>query len=295
MRHCVAVWLFCFLASILAFGQDVPRAEVFVGYSYINADTNGLSSRLNMNGADVSFVANFNQWAGAERNFSTYYKHLNIGGTGVSVRDFNIVFGPRLRYKWASVHALAGLDDFGGSALGGSSTNGAFGAAIGGGVVFKISRRIGLEGGGDYLVTRHNLLLGSAVTQNHVRAIAGVVFTFGSVGASVEQVAQSTPAPARSQRIAPRAAGAGVSIPALGIRAVAGDSQGATIASEESNGVAALAGFREGDVINSVDGMPVKSPAKLAAALSELASGAKVRLGRMVHGEWQTETVIILP
>jgi hypothetical protein len=295
MRHSVAVWLFCFLASILAFGQDVPRAEVFVGYSYINADTNGLTSRLNMNGADVSFVANFNQWAGAETNFSTYYKHLNLGGTGVSVRDFNIAFGPRLHYKWAFVHALAGLDDFGGSALGLSSTNGAFGAAIGGGVVFKITRRIGLEGGGDYLVTRHNLLLGSAVTQNHVRAIAGVVFTFGSVGASAEQVPQATPAPVGSQRIAPRAAGAGMSIPALGIRAVPESSQGAMIASEEPNGIAALAGLHAGDVINSVDGKPVKSPAELAAALSELPSGAKVRLGFMIHGEWQTGAVIILP
>jgi hypothetical protein len=179
MRQCFIVSLLCIVAG-LASAQDVPRGEIFAGYSYINADTSGLTSRLDMNGADFSFVENFNQRGGIETNFSTYYKYLNIGGTGVSLRDFNILFGPRLHYKWAFVHALVGLDDFGGSALGGSSTNGAFGAAIGGGAVFKITKRIGLEGGGDYLVTRHNLLGGSAITQNHGRAIAGIVFTFGS-------------------------------------------------------------------------------------------------------------------
>jgi hypothetical protein len=292
MRYACAFLLLCGLV----FAQDVPRTEIFFGYSYLNVDTNGLTSRLNTNGADISFVANLSQWAGAETNFSAYYKRLTIDGVGVSLRDYNIVFGPRLHYKWAFAHALAGLDDVGGSALGGSSTNGAFGAAVGGGAIFKVTKRIGLEGGGDYLVTRHNLLGGSAVTQNHVRAIAGIVFTFGSMGASAEQVPEPNPAPARSPRPMPtqRTTGAGMKISALGIMAQAARN-GVEITEVAPNGLAALAGMHSGDVINTVDGKPINTPMELAAELSSRASGDKVQLGYSLHGQWQTETIIVLP
>jgi hypothetical protein len=294
MRHLLAVFLLCGLA----FAQDVPRAEIFAGYSYINADTNGLTSRLNMNGAEVSFVANLNRWAGAETNFSTYFKRLSVAGVGVSLHDYNVVFGPRLHYKWAFAHALVGLDDFGGSALGGSTTNGAVGGAVGGGAIFKITKSIGLEGGGDYLFTRHNLLGGSAITQNHVRAFAGIVFTFGSVGVLAEQAPQSVPvpAPARSPRPAPapRPTGAGMKIDALGIIVTLGRSQGAEITEVAPNGIAALAGLHPGDVINTVDGKLVKSPMELAAELSNRAAGDKVRLGYSLRGQWQAETVVLL-
>lgn len=296
MRRFAAVWLFCSLVPMLAFAQDAPRAEVFAGYSYINADTSGLTSRLNMNGADFSFVENFNQRGGIETNFSTYYKYLNVGGTGVSLRDFNIMFGPRLHYKWAFVHALAGLDDFGGSALGGSSTNGAFGAAIGGGAVFKITRRIGLEGGGDYLLTRHNLLGGSAITQNHGRAIAGIVFTFGRVSAYTEQAPEPRATTARLPHTSmPRATSAGMKVAALGIMVRVGRSDGAEITEVAPNGVAALAGLHSGDIVNAVNGKRIKTPMDLAAELSGMASGQKVRLGYLIGGQWQTETIIVLP
>jgi len=296
MRYICAVALLCGLA----FAQDVPRAEIFLGYSYINADTSGLTSRLNMNGADVSFVANVNRWAGAETNFSTYYKKLNESGVQVSLRDFNILFGPRLHYKWAFAHALVGLDDFGGSALGGSSTNGAVGGAVGGGAIFKISNHVGLEGGGDYLFTRHNLVGGSALTQNHVRAVAGLVFTFGGSATSAERVTPPAPGPVYTplsrppQRPTPHATGAGIRIDALGIMVTLGRNAGAEITDEAPNGIATLAGLHPGDVINAVDGKLVKTPMELAAELANVPAGSKVRLGYLMHGAWQTETVVLL-
>jgi hypothetical protein len=293
MRHCSVFSLLC-IFSLSLFAQDVPRGELFVGYSYINADTSGLTSRLNINGGDISFTANFSQWAGAETNFSAYFRQLNFAGIGLHIHDYNIFFGPRVHYKWVFAHALAGLDDFGGSALGGSTTNGAFGSAIGGGATFKITKRIGIEGGGDYVITRHNLLGGSAITQNHVRAIAGVVFTFGRIGATAEQASEPSATPAYPTPTR-RAIGAGMKVAALGIMVQMGRTDGAEVTDVAPNGVAALAGMHPGDVINAVDGKPIKTPMELVAELSNRASGDKVRIGYSLHGQWQTETVIVLP
>jgi len=58
--------------------------------------------------------------------------------------------------------------------------------------------------------------------------------------------------------------------------------------------VAALAGLHVGDVINAVDGKPVHTPMELAAELENRPTGDKVRLGYMLHGAWQTETVVLL-
>jgi S1-C subfamily serine protease len=81
---------------------------------------------------------------------------------------------------------------------------------------------------------------------------------------------------------------------ALGVVVTLGRNQGAEITSEAPNGVAALAGLHVGDVINAVDGKPVKTPMELAAELANRPTGDKVRLGYMLHGAWQTEAVIVL-
>jgi PDZ domain-containing secreted protein len=47
-------------------------------------------------------------------------------------------------------------------------------------------------------------------------------------------------------------------------------------------------------VINAVDGKRVKTPMELAVELSNRAAGDKVRLGYLLHGQWQSETVVIL-
>lgn len=51
MRHvCALMFLTAF--SGLAFGQD-SRADLFAGYSYVNIDTNGITSRQSGNGWEV--------------------------------------------------------------------------------------------------------------------------------------------------------------------------------------------------------------------------------------------------
>lgn len=47
-------------------------------------------------------------------------------------------------------------------------------------------------------------------------------------------------------------------------------------------------GMELGDIINSVDDRDVKSPEELAAASSNLSRGAKVKIGYLRRGWWQT-------
>ncbi len=63
--------LFCLFAfGTAAFAQDYPRAEVFGGYSFANIDTNGLTSRQNLNGWEADVSGNFNKWYAAEFDVS---------------------------------------------------------------------------------------------------------------------------------------------------------------------------------------------------------------------------------
>jgi S1-C subfamily serine protease len=50
----------------------------------------------------------------------------------------------------------------------------------------------------------------------------------------------------------------------------------------------------EGDTINFVDGKPVRTPMELAAELADHATGDRVKLGFLIRGQWQSETVILL-
>jgi hypothetical protein len=195
MRHICVFLLCCFAIPVFA-QQDTPSVETFVGYSYMNADV-GLG-RHNVNGGNFSFVANLNHWAGLEANFSAYNKtvsqhqfiQISLLGGPINIPitlqgqflDFATVFGPRLRYKWAFVHTLFGVDDFSGSGVFGMNTS--FAGALGGGALFKFSRHVGLEGSADYTFSHHNLsaIFGSPFTQNNLRVNAGIVFTFGHVG-----------------------------------------------------------------------------------------------------------------
>ncbi len=284
------VFLFCLVVSGFVFGQD-SRADLFGGYSYLNIDTNGLSSRQSANGWEASISGNFNKWFAVEGEVSGYYKtysinleNLELGTLDVKVTDYSYAAGPRINFRPIFVHALFGGDHLTGSASGVSLSQDGAAGLLGGGVQWKVSGPWSVRASADYVFTRHNIFGGPSVTQNNVRASIGIVYSFGRR----EHVNTS------SRQSAPAVASDGMKISSLGVMVEIGRNPGAEITDEAPNGIAALAGIHVGDVINSVDGKSVRTPVELAAELANHAAGDKIKLGFLIHGQWQTEAVLLL-
>jgi len=298
MRH---VWVLLLCFAIPAFAQGAPRAEVFAGYSYLNADTNGLTARQGFNGWEVAGSGNIDRWFAIEADGAGYYKRYSVPLTGVvnalsgyttlnaSVSDYSFLGGPRFNYKPVFIHALFGVDRLTGSAFGSSASQNSFAGAIGGGIEQPVARHLAIRGSADYAFTRHNIFGGPAVTQNNFRVAVGVVFTFGHMGGAASPIQHKQPMPGAPVR------GAGTQIASLGLFVVPSeDHAGAQITSVTPNGVAAQAGLRVDDVINAVNGAQIKTPLELAGALSGVPPGGTVRLGFLIRGQWQSETAVIL-
>jgi len=308
--------------------------EVFGGYSYLHIDTEGVTGSTldttcnsilgagtcppgsfgvhpGANGWNASAQFNATRFLGIKADFTGHYNtpvtissqianslaQLGITGLPPKARYYSYLFGPVIfqskgRYK-PFAHALFGLNTVStnlshvtGLGISGLTTSDtAFAMAFGGGVDIAVTDRFAVRAGEvDYLYTKHDFSGGAsgvATHQNNLRASVGIVFQFGAT----HQVPQP-----RVQRESPTAA---ISIPALGVYVVQSD-HGAKIVDLSPKGVAGLAGLHEGDIIDSVNGSPVKSPAELTSALSAITPGSKVLLGYAIRGMWHSEATITL-
>lgn len=167
--------------STLGYGRDVPRLEVFGGYSFLNAGTSGLASRQNLSGFEGSVTIHANSWLAGEASFSGYYKTLNILNVGTfAFHDYAAMAGPRVNMRKAFFHLLAGIDHLAGSknfyATGASSSDNSLAVAAGGGVQWNISRQLALRTSADYVLSRFE-----GLTQNNVRVMLGIVYEIGSI------------------------------------------------------------------------------------------------------------------
>ena len=278
------------------------RADLYGGYSYVNIDTNGLTSRQSANGWEATISGNFNEWFAVDGDVSGYYKtySADLGGatTGEATADYSFAVGPRINFKPIFIHALFGADHLKGtlSEVGSPSTSASqdgMAGLVGGGVQFKVSGPWSIRASADYVFTRHNIFGGPSVTQNNYRAGAGIVYSFGTKHESEPPARVTQPGAIRA--IPPvNAARSGVNVPSLGVIVILGNSAGAEIALVTPDGVAAHLGLHSGDVIDAVDGRPVKTPIELASELAKRQVGEKIRLGYMLHGEWQIEAIVLL-
>jgi len=298
--------LFVSLVTLACSAQDKPIVEISGAYQYdhLSFSGDGVSGTLNLSrGWDGSVNVPILRWFDAVGDVSRVWKTESYGSSSSSCSYFSdcgsasatlsvLTYGggPQLSYRSSpyvqpfarfilgNAHSSAGVSV---SSVSASASTNSFFIAPGGGVDIRIIHNLWFRVGADWLHTSKN-----GITVNGVRALGGFKYTFGGT--------RPSPASPRSQSPEPVPTAARMKISALGIMAAVGQQQGAEIAEVFPNGVAALAALHRGDVINAVDGKLVKSPMELAAELSSRKAGDKVRLGYSLHGQWQSETVVIL-
>jgi hypothetical protein len=182
---CAGILLFSGIAS----AQDVPKIEVFAGYSYVYSSTPipaipGIRG-TNYNGGSASGAFNFNKWFGVVGDFGGYHTG-SIGGIPivpgfrVSANVYSYVGGPRFSYR-ADKFTIFAQSLFGGAhaAFLGTSTN-SFAMNLGGGADVNLSPRFAIRAiQAEYVLTRFNfaglLVPGS---QNNARISTGIVIKF---------------------------------------------------------------------------------------------------------------------
>jgi hypothetical protein len=111
MRNMIAVGLIFFTLSCVVVAQEIPKVEVFAGYSLLR------SSGINFNGWNGALTANLNSWAGITADFSGQYVNrvIDIGNTPVrdKMHVHNFLFGPHFAYRRERytpfAHALFGV------------------------------------------------------------------------------------------------------------------------------------------------------------------------------------------
>lgn len=269
-----ALLFFLLFFSILASAQTAaPSVDIFGGYSYLNIDTNGLTtSRQSANGWEASVSVGLWKYLAAEGDFAGYYKN-NVLGTGVNARDYEFSGGPRFDYRYVFGHALFGTDRLSGSVAGTSASQNSFVVILGGGIQYPVAPHLAVRGSADWGLTHHNILGGPRVDQNNFRAAGGIVFTFGKRNRGAEANAEG-----------PRSCGTN-GPPTLSMTlanvGLTGDSlsvYGFHVTAISPGSAAEKSGLLVDDYIVSVNCVPVKNADDLLAALSRATGTALVEI-----------------
>ena len=175
----VAVLLFATLAS-----AQIPRGNVFFGYSYYNTDLSS-NDRANTNGWEASIEGKVIPWVGIVADFDAHYGSQNFaifcptcalsGTVNASFTENNYLFGPRVSVSVGKIRpfaeALFGAGHVNVNNGVGSDTS--FATALGGGFDYKLIPLLAWRLQGDYVQTRF-----FSATQNNVRISTGIVLRF---------------------------------------------------------------------------------------------------------------------
>ncbi len=203
------LWCLLALTPLLPFrgmAQDVPVVDLFLGYSFVRANSARDIPAFTMNGGLGTFGYNFNNHIGLEAEIGGYHNG-NIHDIQFDTTAMPYLFGPRLSYGRSHkfdpyVHFLFGATHLTTSVPvtlsvnptpPGSTTTTTrvkasqdnFTMAIGGGIDLKMSKVVSLRPIQlDYFMTRFEDFgqLGPSQNRNqhNLRYAAGLMFTWGA-------------------------------------------------------------------------------------------------------------------
>lgn len=188
MLKAVGIAVALLLFTALANAQVPTSGNIFVGYSFENADSSAFNlvgvSRPNLNGWEASLEGKVFPAVGIVADFSGHYGSTNIqelppaGGpinVNVTGHEEEVMFGPRFSVPVGKFRPFAEFE-FGVGHINtdnGFGSNTSFAMAFGGGIDYRIVRPLAWRFEGDYVSTR---FFGSS--QSDVRISTGLVFRF---------------------------------------------------------------------------------------------------------------------
>jgi hypothetical protein len=229
MKKCISVIAAGVLLVGVVFAEDYPKAETFLGYTYIRFAPATDLPPLSAHGGGGQFSYNFNRWLSGVVDLGAVHNG-SYAAFQADTTAFNFMAGPRATFRrgrwapfvqgvfggvyFASSLGLNGFLDASSpifvpgltvpglpvtARLNNSQTR--FAMAIGGGLDVKISRHVAFRPFEvDYYYTRlddqtrfGNLLVPGDNHQNNLRAMAGFTFMFGG----------ENPAPAPATKTCP--------------------------------------------------------------------------------------------
>jgi opacity protein-like surface antigen len=210
MRKSLLVVALLLALPVIASAQDeVPKVEIFGGYSYLRLDNaTGLSQQVggvvstapldrDANGFSASFTQNINSFLGITAEFSGHFTDaVGVNGQLLDRDAYFVTAGPRLAIRRFErftpfLHIMAGMarqdvqnqnvSSSVGTSLVNQSDSG-FAFVVGGGVDLNLSSRLGIRLlQADYILTRFSNRNGasSELNQANFRASTGFVLKLG--------------------------------------------------------------------------------------------------------------------
>jgi hypothetical protein len=205
------------LFALVAAAQDIPRAEIFTGFTYTRVNSASDVPAFSANGGGGQFVFNANKYLGLVTDIGAVHNG-NIGGYHLDTTLTNFLFGPRIPIRVSHRVTPYFQALFGGVygstsapvtvppgtvvlppvvtpassttttnaanaiALRAATSQTAFAMAFGGGLDIKISKLVSFRPIGlDYYMTRlQNLRTANDNNQHCIRYTTGLNFTFGA-------------------------------------------------------------------------------------------------------------------
>jgi hypothetical protein len=144
LRKALCSMCLVFLASLPALAQDVPKAEVFGGYSWAGA---------NFHGWNASVTGNITKRFGIVADFSGHYGSELDGSVLIKQDAHSFLFGPRFSFRGKRltpfVYALFGATRFHESAIISgqklSHSDTGLRSVLGGGLDVKVNDRVAIR------------------------------------------------------------------------------------------------------------------------------------------------------
>jgi hypothetical protein len=182
MRRFVCLLGLVFLATFSAAAQDVPKIDLFAGYSYVHTSPGIAASSFNSNGGVGSAAFNFTNWGSLVLEVGGIHAS-KINGVDVDATAVTYMAGPKISFFHRSK-----LTPFAQALFGFVNTNPGFNLTTLNHNNFAMSPGIGLDwnatrhfgirlGQMDYLLTRIPTST-NQVNWNNFRYSAGVVLRF---------------------------------------------------------------------------------------------------------------------